>query len=63
MADEKQVTMEDITALKPAVADAGPPAAESRPNEQTIQPLDLLEAPKVRTKLRITAILVALYVH
>lgn len=62
MAKQKQGTMGNITALKPAMADAGPPA-ELPPNESTIEPLDLLEEPKVRTKLRIYAILVALYVH
>lgn len=58
----KRVTMDNITALKPAMADVGPPA-ELPSNEHTIEPLDLLEDPKVRTKLRIYAILVALYVH
>ncbi|KAK3169355.1 hypothetical protein OEA41_008738 [Lepraria neglecta] len=52
--------MDNITALKPATADAGPPV-ELSPDEHTIEPLDLLEDPKVRTKLRIYAILVALY--
>ncbi|MCJ1383356.1 hypothetical protein MMC17_006469 [Xylographa soralifera] len=52
--------MDNITAVKPAIADAGLPA-ELRPNEDTIDPLDLLEDPKVRTKLRTYAILVALY--
>ena len=56
------MTMDNITALKPATADAGPPV-ELSPDEHTIEPLDLLEDPKVRTKLRIYAILVALYVH
>lgn len=44
------------------MADAGAPA-ELPPNEHTIEPLDILEDPKVRAKLRIYAILVALYVH
>ena len=56
------MTMDNITPLKPAMADAGPPA-ELPPNEHTIEPLDLIEEPKVRTKLRIYAILAALYVH
>ena len=56
------MTMDNITPLKPAMADAGPPA-EPSPNEHTIEPLDLIEEPKVRTKLRIYAILAALYVH
>jgi MFS family permease len=63
MAEQMPVTMDNITALKPpAMADAGPPA-ELPPNEQTIEPLDVeaLEEPKVRTKLRIYAILVSLY--
>ncbi len=54
--------MDNITALKPAMADAGT-LVELPPNEHTIEPLDLLEHLKVRTKLRIYAILVALYVH
>ena len=60
--------MDNITALKPAMedvglaVDAGPPA-ELPPNEIVIEPLDLQEPPKVRTKLRIYAILVALNVH
>jgi hypothetical protein len=62
MAQQKQVTMDTITALKPVSRDAGPPA-ELPLNEPTTEPLDLLEDTKVRTKLRIYAILVALYVH
>ena len=69
MAEQKPVTMDNITALKPAMADAGPPA-ELPPiphNENaigSIEPLDLVEEdPKVRTKLRLYGILVALYVH
>ena len=64
MAEQKQVTMDNIMPLKPATAEAGP-AAEPPPSEQehTIEPLDLIEEPKVRTKLRIYAILAALYVH
>ncbi|OCL12975.1 MFS drug transporter [Glonium stellatum] len=52
--------MDDITAPKPATVDAGPPA-ELPPNEHTVEPLDLLEEPKVRTKLRIYVILIVLY--
>ena len=54
--------MDNISALKPAVADTGTPA-ELSPDEHTIEPLNLIQHPKVRTKLRIYAILVALYVH
>lgn len=50
----------DITALKPAIPDARPPA-ELPPNSHTIEPLDLHEDQKVRTKLRLYAILIALY--
>ena len=58
------MTMDDITALEPAVVDAGTPTpAGPSPNEHTVEPLDLIEHPKVRTKLRVYAILVALYVH
>lgn len=62
MTEQNQVKMDNITALKPAAPDAGS-TAELPPNENTIEPLDLLKEPKVRTKLRIYAILVALYVH
>ena len=60
--------MENITALKPAVEDAGlaanaGPQAKPPTNEHTIEPVDLQEPPIVRKKLRISAILVALYVH
>ena len=60
MAEQTQVTMDNITALKPAMADAEP-AADIPPIEQIIEPLDIVEEPKVRTKLRIYSILVALY--
>jgi hypothetical protein len=62
MAEQMPVTMDNITALMPAMADAGPPA-DCLPNEPAVEPLDPVEDPKVRTKLRISAILVALYVH
>ena len=55
------VTSNNITALKPAMIGAGS-LAELPSGEHTIEPLDQLEDPKVRTKLRIYAILVALYV-
>lgn len=64
MAEQNRASTDNITAIKPTTPDAGTPAtAELPPNEQTVEPLDLIEAPKVRTKLRIYAILVALYVH
>jgi hypothetical protein len=63
MAEQKQVAiMDNITAVQPAMVDAGT-LEEFLPNEPTIEPLDQLEDPKVRIKLRIYAILVALYVH
>ena len=65
MVEHNQLTMDNmdnITAVKPALADAGSPAEPSS-NEHTIEPLDLVENPKARTKLRIYAILVSLYVH
>jgi hypothetical protein len=65
MAEQKRVTMDNITPLKPPMADSGTPA-ELPPNERTIEPIELLkplEDPTVRTKLRLYAILVALYVH
>ncbi|KAI1206936.1 MFS general substrate transporter [Annulohypoxylon truncatum] len=62
--------MDDITAPNPKTTmDAEPPAApaipvelaEQRPNDQVIEPLDVLEAPEIRTKLRIYSILISLY--
>jgi hypothetical protein len=58
--------MDNITALTPGMVDAGPgprPLAELPPNEQTIEPLDVLEDEPVRSKLRLYAILVSLYVY
>ena len=57
--------MDDITAVKPAAMPHAEPAPELPPanNEHTIEPLDLVQEPKVRTKLRIYSILVALYVY
>jgi hypothetical protein len=62
--DTTLVTMDNITVLTPATADAGPPA-DCPPIVPaiTIEPLDSVEVPKVRTQLRIYTILVALYVH
>ncbi|KAK7995221.1 hypothetical protein PG990_013994 [Apiospora arundinis] len=45
----------------PAGVLAGPPAAGVPPSTAPIEPLDLIEGPKVRTKLRLYAILSALY--
>ncbi|KAI1101940.1 MFS general substrate transporter [Jackrogersella minutella] len=47
------VTIPDTTDVKPP--------ADLRSDQPTIEPLDVLEAPKVRTKLRIYSILVSLY--
>ena len=60
--------MENITALKPATEDVGlaaiaGPQAKLPTDEHTIEPVDLLEPPVVRKRLRIYAILVALYVY
>lgn len=60
--------MDDITVIKPAIEDVGIAANAESPaklptDEHTIEPLDLQEPPIVRKKLRIYAILVALYVH
>ena len=56
--------MDDITAVKPAaMPDVGPAPALLTSNEPTIEPLDVAQEPKIRTKLRIYSILVALYVH
>ena len=60
----KRARMDDITAVKPAaMPDAGAAPELSTNNEPTIEPLDVVQEPKVRTKLRIYSILVALYVH
>ncbi len=60
--EQKRPKMNDTTVLQPAMADAELPA-EPTPEERTIEPLDLIEEPKVRTKLRIYTILAALYVY
>ncbi len=67
MADQEQVSMDNITALAPDNSDAMPEPpllVELPPNKQTIEPLDVLEAPNApgRSKLRLFAILVSLYV-
>lgn len=40
-----------------------PPVAQNFSSNAPITPLDLVEGPKVRTKLRLYAILLALYVN
>ena len=57
--------MDDITAVKPAAMPDAEPAPElpAANKEPAIEPLDLVQDPKVRTKLRIYSILVALYVY
>ncbi|KAL9062375.1 MAG: hypothetical protein Q9157_008976 [Trypethelium eluteriae] len=60
MVEQNRMSTDNITTLKPATPDAEPPA-EVPTNERTIEPLDLIEEPKVRTRLRIYAILAALY--
>ena len=64
--DQYQMTMDIITASEPPMVHAGfpaeLPAAEVPPSDIPIEPLDLIESPKVRTKLRLYAILLALYV-
>lgn len=58
MAKAKQSTSDCIS----AVADTGTPVGLP-PDTQNIEPLDLVEARPVRTKLRTYAILLALYVR
>ncbi|XDG02362.1 hypothetical protein ABKA04_001977 [Annulohypoxylon sp. FPYF3050] len=64
--------MDDITTPKPELVGAEPPAAPVKlaetppeaakaPNDQAIEPLDVLESPPIRTKLRIYSILTSLY--
>lgn len=59
MTDRKEVAVEqDAKSLE-----AGAPEVPSQtPNDQTMEQLDIFEAPKIRTKLRITAIMIALNV-
>lgn len=58
--------MDIITAAEPPLVHAGLPAelpaAGIFPGNTPITSLDLTESPKVRTKLRLYAILLALYV-
>ncbi|KAF2719867.1 MFS drug transporter [Polychaeton citri CBS 116435] len=61
MADQKQATTDNITALGPAVTGAGPSLTEPLPDEPVIEPLELVEEPKARSKLRTYSILSALY--
>jgi hypothetical protein len=60
------MTMDIITASDSPMVHAGfpaeLPATEVSPSNIPIKPLDLIESPKVRTKLRLYAILLALYV-
>jgi hypothetical protein len=60
------MTMDIITASEPPLVHAAfpaeIPAAETPPIDIPIESLDLIESPKVRTKLRLYAILSALYV-
>ena len=60
------MTMDTITASEPQVVLAGSSAellaAEVPPSDNPIEPLNLIDNPKVRTKLRLYAILSALYV-
>lgn len=52
----------NISALTPVIVDSGA-LAKLPPNGQTIEPLDLVEEPEVRSKIRLYAILAALYVY
>ena len=61
MAEQERVTTDNIMVVKPDVADSGP-LADPSANEHTLEPLDVEEATKARTKLRLYAILTALYV-
>jgi len=58
--------MDTITTAEPPLVHAGLPAelpaAGVSPSNTLITPLDLIDGPKVRTKLRLYAILLALYV-
>lgn len=60
------MTMDIITTAEPPSIHAGSPAelpvAGGSPSNTQITPLDLVEGPKVRTKLRQYSILLALYV-
>lgn len=58
--------MDIITTAEPPLVHTGLPAelpaAGGSPSNAPITPLDLIDGPKVRTKLRLYAILLALYV-
>jgi hypothetical protein len=60
------MTMDTITTAEPPLVHARLPAelpaAGVSPSNTPITPLDLIDGPKVRTKLRLYAILFALYV-
>jgi len=60
------MTMDIITIAEPPLVHAELlaelPATGVSPTNTPIMPLDLIEGPKVRTKLRLYAILLALYV-
>ncbi|KAI0010170.1 MFS drug transporter [Xylariaceae sp. FL0662B] len=58
MNGQNQVEIDEITTVKPATADDGPPT--ELPPEHTIEPLDQVEGPETRTKLRIYTISVSL---
>ena len=62
MTEPEPETRDNITAVGPALADAGSPA-ELPSNERTVEQFETFNDPKVRTKLRLYAILVALYVQ
>ncbi|KAI0116931.1 MFS general substrate transporter [Daldinia grandis] len=53
--------MDDITPVKPTNINNSSPAEPAPVNEQNVESLNILEPPKVRTKLRIYTLLVALY--
>jgi len=60
------MAMDVITTAEPPLVHAGLPvelpAAVGSPSNNPITPLDLMDDPKIRTKLRLYAILLALYV-
>jgi hypothetical protein len=62
MAEPKESTTDYIMASKNTTADTGI-SAELPENTQNLEPLAMIEAEPVRTRLRTYATLLALYVH
>lgn len=58
----KEFEMDNITPVEPVTADTGT-RAEVPISEYAVEPLEVVETPDARSRLRIYAILVSLYVY